>query len=111
MLPDKFLQKTERLEIEKYKEPKDRLTISKTHVPYSGSLQKHPDDPQLAILIPDPYSTTITFYEFRQNDIKYLEKLPSITNLKGETVKMTRIWVIKNSIAVRCTPFLVNNTG
>jgi inorganic pyrophosphatase len=110
MMSDTFIQKTQRLEIDKYKEPKDRLSISRTYVPYSGSLQKHPDDAQKVILITDPYSTNISYFEFNQKDIKYLERLPAITNLKGETANMTRIWVKKNSLAVRCTPFIVNNT-
>ena len=109
MVSDSFLQKTDQFEIERYKEPKDRLAIARTHVPFSGSLQKHPDDPQKVILIPDPYSTHISYFEFTQKDIKFLEKLPGISNLNGDTVNITRIWVEKGSIGVRCTPFVVNS--
>jgi len=110
MNSDAFLQKTDRLEIEKYKEPKDRLAIVRTHVPFSGSLQKHPHEPQKLILVIDPYSTHISYLEFNQKDVHYLERLPSISNLQGETVNITRIWVKKGSIAVRRTPFLVDST-
>lgn len=107
---DTFLQKAELLEIEEFKEPKDMLAIARTNVPFSGSLQKHPHDQQKVILIPDPYSTQMVYFEFRQQDINYLEKLPGIISLRGETIKITRIWVKKESLAVRCTPFLVNST-
>ena len=110
MIADTFLQKTERLEIEKYKAPKDRLAIIRTHVPFSGALQKHPHEPKKLILVLDPYSTHITYLEFNQKDVHYLERLPSISNLEGETVNITRIWVKKGSVAVRHTPFLVDHT-
>ena len=108
MTPDIFFQKTERLEIEKYREPKDRLALSRNHVAFSGFLQKHPIDLQKVVLIPDPHNTKMTYIEFSREDIRYLEKLPGITNLRGETVNITRIWVKKSSIAVRCTPFMVD---
>ena len=108
MTLDIFLQKAERLEVARYKKPKDRLAIARTHVAFSGSLQKHPVDPQKIILIPDPYSTEIIYFEFNREDIRYLEKLSGITSMNGETANITRIWVKKDSIAVRCTPFVVN---
>ena len=109
MTLDIFLQKTERLEVARYKKPKDRLAIARSHVAFIGSLQKHPVDPQKIILIPDPHSTKITYFEFNREDIRYLEKLSGVTNMNGETANITRIWVKKNRIAVRCTPFVVNN--
>jgi len=110
MVRDTFLQKADLLEIEKYQEPKDMLAMARTHVPFSGSLQKHPHDQQKVILIPDPYSTQMIYFEFRQEDIHYLEKLHGIISLRGETIKITRIWVKKQSLAVRCAPFLVTST-
>jgi inorganic pyrophosphatase len=106
---DSLLQKALRLEIEKYEQPRDRLTVARTHVAFSGSLQKHPFDPEKLVLIPDPHAPGITYLEFNQRDISYLEKLPGITSLHGETINMSRIWVRKNSIAVRCEPFLVGS--
>ena len=106
-MPDRFIQKTQRLAIERYKNPRDIMAIARTHVSFSGSLQKHPLYPDKLVLIPDPHSIDQTYFEFNQRDVRYLEKLPSITSLEGETVNITRIWVKKNSIAVRCTPFVV----
>ncbi len=101
------LQKAEKFEIEKYKAPKDARSLSKTHVPYTGSPQKHPLDPEQIILVPDPYNEISPYFEFSKNDITYVEKLANIVNLDGEAVSMARIWVKKGSFAVQCTPFQV----
>ena len=101
------LQKTEKFEIEKHKPPKDIRSLSKTHVPYSGSPQKHPFDPDQIILIPDPYNQKSPYLEFSKPDITHVEKLANIVNLEGSAVGMVRIWVKKGSIAIQCTPFKV----
>jgi inorganic pyrophosphatase len=103
----KSLQKAEKFEIEKFKSPKDVRSLSKNHVPYTGSPRKHPLDPEQIILVPDPYSEISPYLEFSKSDITYVEKLANIVNLSGETVSMARIWVKKGSIAVNCTPFQV----
>ena len=102
------LQKAEKFEIEKYKAPKDIRSISKTHVPYTGSPQKHPLDPEQIILVPDPYNSGSPYLEFSKPDITYVEKLANIVNLDGEMVTMARIWVKKGSLAIQCTPFQVD---
>lgn len=101
------LQKAEKFEIEKYKTPKDIRSLSKSHVPYTGSPQKHPQDSDQIILIPDPYNPKSPYLEFCKNDITHVEKLANIVNLAGDTVTMARIWVKKGSIAIQCTPFQV----
>ena len=101
------LQKAEKFEIEKYKAPKDIRSLSKTHVPYTGSPQKHPLDPDRIILVPDPYIDNSPYLEFNKPDISFVEKLANIVNLEGSTVNMVRIWVKKGSIAIQCTPFKV----
>lgn len=106
----KFLQKTNKHEILTYRKPKDPLKLKKTHVPYSGSPQKHPYDPDKIILIPDPYSSNAFYYEFKANDISLVEELVNIVDQDGETVHMVRVWVKKRSVAVLCSPFLVDDT-
>ena len=103
----KTLQKAEKFEIEKYTIPKDVRSLAKSHVPYTGSPQQHPLDPDQIILIPDPYNTQCPYLEFSKKDITHVEKLANIVNLTGETVTMARIWVKKGSIAIQCTPFKV----
>jgi inorganic pyrophosphatase len=107
-MPNRFIQKAQRLSVERYKKPRDMMAIARTHVSFSGSLQKHPTDPDKVIIIPDPHNRDQTYFEFSRGDIGYLEKLPGITTLEGETANITRIWVKKNGIAVRCTPFVVD---
>lgn len=102
------LQKVGTFEIEKYSEPTDARSLSKTHVPFTGSPRKHPWDPEQIILIPDPYGNASPYMEFSRNDIAYVEKRANLVNLDGETVSMVRIWVKKGSFAVQCTPFRVS---
>jgi inorganic pyrophosphatase len=101
------LQKADKFEIEKYKPPKDIRSLSRTHMPYSGSPQKHPLDPDQIILIPDPYNEKSPYLEFSKTDITHVEKLANIVDMDGETVTMARIWVKKGSLAIQCTPFQV----
>ena len=78
-MPDRFIQKAQRLDVAQFKKPRDLMAISRTHVSFSGSLQKHPVDPNKVVLIPDPHSADQTYVEFNRGDIRYLEKLPGIT--------------------------------
>ncbi len=103
------LQKAEKFEIEKFKTPKDVRSLSRTHVPYTGSPQKHPVDSDRIILLPDPYNEKSPYLEISKNDITHVEKLANIVNLEGETVGMARLWVKKGSIAIQCTPFKVTS--
>jgi hypothetical protein len=105
-----FLRKAERFEIEAYKKPQNLGELKKTHLSFSGSPAKHPYDPARAILIPDPCSSIPSYYEFKRKDISYVEELPNIVTLEGETVTMVRIWVKKRSIGLLCSAFLVEET-
>jgi hypothetical protein len=107
----KHPQEAVKLEIQTYKRPKDIKTLRTTHVAFSGSPQRHPYDPLKIILVADPYSTNNFFYEFHKEDIAYVEELPSIVNLEGESVTMVRVWLRKMSIGIRCSPFIVEDTA
>ena len=104
-------QKTEKFEIQAYRPPKDRKALRTTHVAFSGSPQRHPYDPDKIILVADPYSTHNFFFEFYKDDIAYVEELPNIVNPDGETITMARVWIKKMSIGMRCSPFIVEDTG
>jgi len=107
MVIKNFPQEVKKFEIETYAMPKNLKELKKTHVPFSGSPLKHPYDSKRVILVPDPYSSSPFYYEFKSDDITYAEKLPSIVNLEGETVTMVRFWVKKMGLGMLCTPFLV----
>ena len=98
---------SQKFEITAYKKPRDYREMLKTHVPFTGSPQKHPQDPKKIILIVDPFSTTPFYYLFDSDVIGYAEELPNIVNAEGESVIQVRIWVNKGSIGVQCTPFVV----
>jgi hypothetical protein len=105
-----FPQQLKKFELEAYKRPKNLKELRKTHVAFSGSPLKHPHDDQRVILVPDPYGGNPFYYEFRNDDINYVEELPSIVNVHGETVNMVRCWVKKMSSGMLCTPFVVEET-
>jgi hypothetical protein len=107
MTNESVLDKVENFEIELYKTPKDKKSLAKSNVSFSGSPQKHPYDADKVILVVDPYSSNTFYYEFNKSDITFVEELPNIVNLYGDVFPMVRIWVRKMSVAVRCTPFVV----
>ena len=104
-------QKLVRFEIQAYERPKGVENLRKAYVPFSGTPRTHPHNPKKIVLIADPYSTSSMFYEFKTDDVAFVEELPNIVNMEGEVVTMMRLWIKKKSIAVRCTPFVVEETG
>jgi inorganic pyrophosphatase len=41
----------------------------------------------------------------------YVEELTSLVTQDGETIPMARVWVKKMSVGIRCSPFIVEDTG
>lgn len=109
MVMSNFPKTAEKFEIQAYRRPKDINKLRKENVPFSGSPQKHPYDSEKIVLVSDPYSGNTFYYEFVKEDISHVEELPNLVNIEGETVQMARIWVMKKSVAVRCTPFMVED--
>lgn len=111
MSKGKVLQKAEKFEIQAYKNKySDLVRLRKENIPFTGSLLHHPYDNEKVILISDPYSPNTSYYEFKLIDVSHLEELPNITNMAGETVTHCRIWVKKQTIGVKSTPFVVAET-
>jgi hypothetical protein len=100
----------EKLEIQKYEPPMDTEPLRQSHVPFSGSPCKHPHDSKKMILVTDPFSTALTYFEFNLTDVSFIEELPHLVLPEGEVVNMVRLWVRKGCIGVRCTPFIVEDT-
>lgn len=110
MVIKNFPQEVKKFEIETSKRPKNLKELKRTHVPFTGSPLQHPYDPQKVVLVPDPYGSSPFYYEFKSNDITFVEKLPSIVNIEGKSIAMVRFWVKKMSLGMLCTPFLVEET-
>ena len=110
MTKTNWLQKAEKCNLEPSR-PFDNIEqIKRESIPFSGSLIRHPYDDNKALLVVDPYSPNTIYYEFKKSDIFFLEKLTNMTSIDGETITMTRIWVRKNTIAIRSSPFLVTDS-
>ena len=110
MTSDSYPQEAVKFHIQAYQKPKNVQALRKTHVSFSGSPKKHPYDTDKVILVSDPFSTNTLYFDFNKDDISYLEELPNLVNLDGETITMVRIWVKKMSVAIRCSPFIVEDT-
>jgi inorganic pyrophosphatase len=111
MTIESYPQETIKFQIQAYKKPKELHVLRKTHVSFSGSPRKHPYDPDKVILIVDPFSTNNLYFEFTKDDVSYVEELPNLVDLDGNAIAVVRIWVKKLSVAIRCTPFIVEDTG
>ena len=110
MTSERYLQESANFQIQAYKKSKNPLELRKTHVSFCGSPKKHPYDADKVILIADPFSTNNLYYEFNKDDISYVDELPNLVTLDGETTAMVRVWVKKMSVANRCSPFIVEDT-
>jgi len=108
MAVEKLLENAHRFEIDTYKVPRD---FRINHVAFTGMPEKHPHDEEKIILIADPFSKNVSYYEFHAADIKGVEELPHLVTAEGKSVKMCRIWVKKGSISIRSTPFVVEDTA
>jgi len=111
MTTKNYPQEALKFQIQAFKKPKDSRSMGKTHVSFSGSPKKHPYDPEKVILVADPFSTDNLYYEFNKDDISYVEELPNLVNQEGDTITMVRVWVKRMSVGIRCSPFIVEDTG
>ena len=101
-----FLKLKDKLEIRSFETHKD--ADRKNYIPFTGSPRKHPYEDTRVILIADPFNEVTYYYEFNMDDIVFVEELSNINNLSGDSVPMARVWVKKQSIALRCAPFIVD---
>ena len=108
---ESYPQEALKFQIQAYKKPKELHVLKETHVSFSGSPRKHPYDPNKVILIADPFSTNNLYFEFNKDDVSYVEELPNLVDLDGNAIAVVRVWVKKLSVAIRCTPFIVEDTG
>ena len=111
MTEESYPQEALKFQIQAYKKPKELHVLKKTHVSFSGSPRKHPYDSNKVILIVDPFSANNLYFEFNKDDVSYVEELPNLVDLDGNAIAVVRVWVKKLSVAIRCTPFIVEDTG
>ena len=109
MADPSFPSRFEKFEIQAFKKSKDFKSLEKTHVPFSGSPQRHLYDAEKIILITDPFSGNTIYYEFETKDIDYMDELSKVVDIRGNTITMVRIWMKKLSIGIRCAPFLIED--
>lgn len=106
-----FPQEVKKFEIQAYKKPKNISELYQTHAAFCGSPMKHPHDSQKIILVADPAGTSPFYYEFFMRDVDYMEEMPHITDTRGDTINMARVWLKKGSVGLRCIPFVAEPMG
>lgn len=104
---DKLLEISKQYEIEKVKQ---KIDLDKDFIAFTGTPQKHPHDNTKIIIVMNPFSTHTIFYEFSLKDIKHVEELPSVVDMKGHSIKIVKIWVRKGSYGLKYEPFVVADT-
>jgi hypothetical protein len=74
---------------------------------FIGNPRKHPYDEEKFMLFENPLDQNPSLLEFRLRDIVSAESLPSPVTVKGEGIKMVRVWIRKGSYGMRFVPFEV----
>ena len=105
-----FPQQVKKFALQAYRRPPQVEDLREKYVPFTGSPQKHPYDPDKVVLVADPYSPNTFYYEFRTEDVAFVEETATIVDMDGDSVPMARIWVKKGTVGIQCTPFLVADT-
>ncbi len=105
-----FPEAVKEFAIQAYQKPEDEQDLRLTHVSFSGTPQKHPCDPDKVILVIDPYSSNVSYFEFLTRDISFVEELNNVVDSAGRVIPFMRLWVKRNSIGIRSTPFVVADT-
>ncbi|MEN8189578.1 MAG: inorganic pyrophosphatase Ppa [Thermodesulfobacteriota bacterium] len=105
-----FPEAVKEFALQVYQKPKNIEDLSLTHVAFTGTPQKHLHDPDKVVLVIDPYSSNLSYYEFNNCDISFVEKLSNTVDPEGNVLPIMRLWVKKNSIGTHCNPFVVADT-
>lgn len=111
MKTTQFLKKAKHYDLVKFKQPANYEELKKTHIPFSGSLRHHPTDNDKVILLSEPYSGNFSYYEFKNDDIGFVEQRPNIVDVDGEDITMVMLWIKKGSVGIRSTPFFVESVS
>ncbi|MCD6486593.1 MAG: hypothetical protein J7K35_04640 [Syntrophobacterales bacterium] len=107
MTIEKLLEHAEKFEVDTYNLSRN---FRENHISFTGAPEKHPYADDKIILILDPFSANISYYEFATADIAGVEELSNLATAEGKSVKMCRVWVRRGSIGIRSTPFVVEDT-
>lgn len=102
-----FPMKVEKFEIQRYEKPINAAELKKNCTAFSGLLFRRAGDPGIVVLWAEPKVNRTVYYEFRIDDIPYMEEMSNTVTPDGEVTTITRIWVKKGAGGIRCLPFAV----
>jgi len=82
-------------------QPKDAL-------PFAGYPRQHPSEKNKLILVYDPLGPAATVMEFKLEDIRFIEDIPSAVTEEGEGIPLVKLWVRQGAHGGIIEPFEVN---
>ena len=88
------------------KRTKRSNSLEKESTPFCGALRHH-KNPKMILLLTSPLESRSEVFEFRFDDIAYVEELSSLSKPNGVTVEQVRLWVKNGSPAMRMEPVRV----
>ena len=83
-------------------QPKDAL-------PFTGYPRQHPSEKNKLVLVYDPLGPIPTVMEFKLEDIRLVEDIPSAVTEDGEGVPLVKLWVQRGAHGIILEPFEVND--
>jgi hypothetical protein len=101
----RYLETSEFLPIEQYQSADCNFEEC---IAFTGSLRRHPYDDDKIVLIYHAFRDDPLFFEFKLNDIRYIEEMPNIVTESGENLATNKVWIQKGSLAVKYDAFEVN---
>jgi len=100
----KLLEEGNYFQIQKRSRRSDNL--EKESTAFCGALRPH-YNPNMILLLSSPLEPHGEIFEFRSEDIIYVEELSSITKPNGVTIERVRLWVRNGSPAMQMAPVRV----
>ncbi|MDR2078823.1 MAG: hypothetical protein LBP74_03750 [Treponema sp.] len=84
--------------------------IPKNGVSFIGYPRQHPSDANKFILIHDPLGDNPKIFEFKREDLLFMENFPSAVTETGEGVPLVKLWIRKGAHGVVLEPFEVDDS-
>lgn len=74
---------------------------------FEGSPKRHPNSENIIILVQNPFDEKKVFYEFYMDTISSIEEIGTLSSDDGKNAYMIRLWIKKNSMAIKSETFIV----
>ena len=83
------------------------VDLKQDHEVFEGSPKRHPNNENIIILVQNPFDEKKIFYEFYIDTISSIEEIGTLSSDDGKNAYMIRLWVKKQSLAIKSETFIV----